>query len=191
MGYELPKFVEEGELPSASEWNKMVGCLSALMPVSTDDIEANMTENGTYFRLRRQKNSIDALHPFKIVGHPAGLWTVAYGTVQNIVPTLGGNNLDNGNPPQGSGQGDIYLKVTIQDGTGPDDPRVTGATVNVGSCPEDDPSDGTEAHVLLGEFRMVNGMPVVNQAVIHSLQYWRMRVYGYENIQYFHLFGAV
>lgn len=191
MAFELPKLVEEGEIPSSSEWNKMVECLRALFPLSSDDIEASMADGGTMHKLRRPRNTVDMLHPFKIIGHPAGIWTVAYGTVQNIVPTLNGDALDNGNPPQGSGQGDIYLKVTVQDGEGPDDPRVTGAVVNVGSCPDNDPSDGTEAYILLGEFRMVNGMPVANQAVIHSLQYWRMRAYQYENIQYYHLFGAV
>lgn len=186
MGWDLPKLVKKGELPSATEWNKMVACLASLLPCASDDIEPTMGEDGTTWKLKRRRNAADRMHPFKIIGTPAGGFAIGYGVVNSVVPTLGGDPLDNSDPPAGSGTGDIWLSCEL-DGTG----QVSAATVQVGTFPGNDPEEGGEANVLIGEFRVVNGLPVVNQAVIHSLQFQLVVVYGESGVSYQHLFGAV
>jgi len=175
---DLPKYVEPKEIPSAAEWNKMVACLAALTPCNSDDIIPSQTSSGTTWRLRRQKNASDDMHPFKIIGDPVAGFSVWYGTVDSIVP----DGVCNGaTQPIFTGTGKIYLEATVDTGG-----TVSGALVDVaGRVPADDEE---HAHILLGEV-LEDG--AVYQAVIHSLSHLRIYTLTDEGLTWAHVFGAV
>jgi hypothetical protein len=177
---DLPKLVEKNEIPSATEWNKMVECLRSLAPAPSDDIIPSVLGSGTTWRLRRQKNTLDDIHPFKIVG--AGLantFSVWYGTVGNKVPA---GVCSNGNMPTFSGSGDVYLSCDIGSGG-----LVTSASVHVGTFPTIDPDDEDHAHIMIGQIQ--GG--IVYQSLIHSLFYMRYYALTESGLVVNHVFGAV
>ncbi|HPA20764.1 MAG TPA: hypothetical protein PLU30_23655 [Verrucomicrobiae bacterium] len=177
---DLPKLVEKNEIPSATEWNKMVECLRSLAPAPSDDIIPSVLGSGTTWRLRRQKNTIDDIHPFKIVGAGLGdAFSVWFGTVGNKVPS---GVCSGGSIPTFSGSGDVYLTVNIGANG-----LVSSASVGVGTMPTDDPDDEDQAHILIGKIQS----GVVYQSLIHSLFYMRYYALTESGLVVNHVFGAV
>ncbi len=182
---DLPKLVELDEVISATEWNKMVDCLRSLIPCPSDDIIPSQNESGTTWSLRKQKNTFDDAHPFKIVAISGTTFGVAYGTVGNVVPTMGSTPLNNYDPPSMSGSGDVWIECAVSGST------VTSAQIKVGTFPGNDPEDDSIANVLLGEIRTVGGERIAQQACIHSLSYHQFVEFTEEGMQVAHLFGAI
>lgn len=174
---DLPKYVEKGQTIPADEWNKMVAALASLAPCNSDDIIPSQTPSGTTWRLRKQKNALDDIHPFKVVGSAEGGFHVWYGTVGGQVPT---GVCSGGDMPVHTGTGDVYIECEIGAGG-----AVSAASIHVGTCPA---GDEETAYILLAEV-MADGL--IYQAVIHSLSYFRYYFITEEGMDYAHVFGAI
>lgn len=114
--------------------------------------------------------SATLVHPFQLIDAESGLLRVRYGTVNDVVPTLGGTALS-ANPTTDLSGTDgtylVYLTVTYSTaGT------VSGVVVNAnegGTLPS---YDDTHDYITLGEADVASGLiSELRQAVTHSLRH--------------------
>lgn len=175
---QLPQEPREGQ-PLRAAWGaQVVRYLRSITPRPSVEIQVDRGPNGTTFRPRpvpqvKRAASGDSF-PFQIVdastSDPAAAKvTVVYGTVNNLVPTIGGSPLNTDPAPVLSvATGHVYLDCTI----GETDGLATAVAVaNAADVPED---TSTHAYISIGHVTVVDGaVTLVNQGVQHSL--WHQR----------------